>query len=81
MITNKYAVVCNPVIEKDGEEIAGPLITVNPAGVAVAEACTWKNNSAVNHGTMLHFINPNMKPLKVAASLDIWHVWIQGSLL
>ncbi len=48
MIPNKYAVVCNPVVEKDGEETMGPLITINPAAVAMAEPCVWKNSIAFN---------------------------------
>ena len=80
MIPNKYAVVCNPVVEKDGEETMGPLITINPAAVAMAEPCVWKNSSATNEGTLLHFVNPNIPARKIAADLDLWQRWAHEAL-
>lgn len=78
MISNKHAIVCNPIIVKDGQEIAGPIITVNPAAVSYAESCRWKNSFTIvdNEGTLLRFINPNIPDLKIAASLAIWHMWV-----
>ena len=77
MLSSRNQIVCNEVTEKNGEELCGQLITINPVGVAMAVPCAWSNSSSTNKGTMLYFTNPNISPKKIASDIETWSMWVR----